>query len=93
MCLYGWYGCGKGLLYLQQVGEGDMLILLLFLHWHFFFLHPPLFLSPSPLLVLSLLSLSLGDNTEWPTRSDKDHVDAQDGLNFAYEKKQKKLRL
>ena len=38
---HGWEGGGKGLLYLQQVREGDMLVFCLFLHCQLLF--PPFF--------------------------------------------------
>ena len=52
-------------------GRGGMFLFLLFLHFHscssFF---PSLFFSSLPLSLLSLFSLSLGDDAKWPTRVD-----------------------
>ena len=52
-------------------GRGGMFLFLLFLHFHscssFF---PSLFFSSLQLSLLSLFSLSLGDDTKWPTRVD-----------------------
>ena len=63
-----WFTVGEGLLSLQQVRvEGEFFLFLLFLHFHSFSFHPCPSLS-SPLL--SLFSLSLGDDTKWPTRVD-----------------------
>ena len=51
-------------------GRGKMFLFLLFLHFHSFsFLPCPSFSSPL-LNLLSLFSLSLGDDTKWPTRVD-----------------------
>ena len=52
---------GKGLLSLQQV-RGGMFLFLLFLHFHSFSSFFPVPLSSSLLSLLSLFSLSLGDD-------------------------------
>ena len=53
-------------------GRGGMFLFLLFLHFHsFLFLFLPCPSLSSPLLsLLSLFSLSLGDDTKWPSRVD-----------------------
>ena len=65
-----WLTVGQGLLSLQQVRvEGGMLLFLLFLHlFHFPF--SSLSLSFISSTISSLFSLSLGDDTKWPTRVD-----------------------
>ena len=65
---WSWLTVGQGLLSLQQVRvAGGMLWFLLFLLCHLFsFLPSPSLSSP----LLSLFSLSLGDDTKWPKRVD-----------------------
>ena len=51
-------------------GRGGMFLFLLFLHFHSFSFLPCPFLSSPLLSLLSLFSLSMGDDTKWPTRVD-----------------------
>ena len=70
-----WLTVGQGLVSLQHVRvEGDCFNFFCF----FSFICFPLFPVPSPLLPLLLLfSLSLGGNTEWPTRVEVSAVKPQ----------------
>ena len=70
---YNWYWLtvGQGLLSLLQVrvagkGRRGMFLFLLFLHYHSCSSFFPVPLSS----LLSFFSLSLGDDTKWPTRAD-----------------------
>ena len=51
-------------------GRGDVFFLLLFLHSFLFLFLPCPSLSSPVLSLLSFFSLSLGDDTKWPTRVD-----------------------
>ena len=51
-------------------GRGEMFLFLLVLHFHSFSSFSPVPLLPPLLSLLSFFSLSLGDNTKWPTRVD-----------------------
>ena len=51
-------------------GRGGMFLFLLFLHFHSFSFLPCPSLSSPILSLLSIFSLTLGDDTEWPTRVD-----------------------
>ena len=51
-------------------GRGGMFLFLLFLHFHSCSSFFPVPLSSLRLSLLSLFSLSLGDDTKWPTRVD-----------------------
>ena len=65
---WDWLTVGQGLLSLQQVRlEGECF---LFLHCHSFSFLPCPSLSSPRLSLLSFFSLSLGDDTKWPTRVD-----------------------
>ena len=66
-----WLTVGQDLLALQQVRvEGGCFYFLLFLHFHSFSFLPCPFLSSLLLSLLSLFSLSVGDDTKWPTGVD-----------------------
>ena len=64
-----WLTVGQGLLALQQVGSAGecfyFFCVFTFVHFHLF---PCPSLSSSLLSLLSLFSLSLGNDTKWPTR-------------------------
>ena len=51
-------------------GRGGFFLFLLFLHFHSFSFHPCHSLSSPLLSLLPLFSLSLGNDTKWPTRVD-----------------------
>ena len=60
---------GKDLLYLQQVGEGNMLVILLFKQYESLFSASPVSLFPFVAYLLSPFCISLRDVTKWPTRN------------------------
>ena len=66
-----WLTVGQGMLFLQQVRvEGDVFISSVSSLSFIFLLLPCPFLSSPLLSLLSLFSLSLGNDTKWPTRVD-----------------------
>ena len=68
-CNWYWLTVGQGLLSLQQIKvEGECFYFCFFTFIHFPFSPVPLFHLLNYLL--SLFSLSLGDDTKWPTRVD-----------------------